>query len=111
MDSVMVSEAQKNLKQLIERVIEDVEPTIVCTDTGQQVVLLPLDEFNSWQETLYLLSTPANVAHLRRSIKEAKMGLTVERSILEDETDLHRVGVGRLPLVSRKQPQVVEAYQ
>ena len=41
---------------------------------GEQVVLMPLDEFNSWKETLYLLASPNNAAHLRRSIAEAKSG-------------------------------------
>jgi antitoxin YefM len=41
-------------------------------DKGGQVVLMPLEEFNSWKETLYLLASPANVALLRRSIAEAE---------------------------------------
>ena len=39
-----------------------------------RVVLVPLDEYNSWKETLYLLSNPANAEHLRRSIAEAEAG-------------------------------------
>ena len=83
MISVTVSEAKRNLEQLIEQVLSNVEPAVVCTDTGQRIVLLSLDEFNSWQETLYLLSNPANAEHLRQSIMEAIIGKTVERSILE----------------------------
>jgi antitoxin YefM len=44
------------------------------TDPGDQVAVMPLDEFNSWKETLYLLSYPANAAHLRRSIAETEAG-------------------------------------
>jgi antitoxin YefM len=44
------------------------------TDQGDQVVAMPLDEFKPWKETLYLLSNPANAAHLRRSIAEAGAG-------------------------------------
>jgi hypothetical protein len=36
-------------------------------------------EFNSWQETLYLLSNPANAEHLRQSIAEAQIGKTMLR--------------------------------
>ena len=35
---------------------------------------MSLDEFNSWQETLYLLSNPANAEHLRESIAQADWG-------------------------------------
>ena len=48
---------------------------------GEQVVLMPLDEFNSWQESLYLLASPKNAAHLRRSIAEAESGQAVKREL------------------------------
>ncbi|MCP4703570.1 MAG: type II toxin-antitoxin system prevent-host-death family antitoxin [candidate division Zixibacteria bacterium] len=83
MNAVTINEAKANLERLIEQVISDVEPTIICTDAGQQIVLLPIDEFNSWQETLYLLSNPFNAEHLRQSIAEAKMGKTTERELIE----------------------------
>ena len=68
MNAVTVKEAERNLERLIEQVIADAEPTIVVTESGQQAVFLSLDEYNSWKETLYLLSNPANAAHLRASI-------------------------------------------
>ncbi len=83
MNAVTITEAKANLEQIIEQVIDDVEPTIIRTDTGQQIVLLPLEEFNAWKETLYLLSNPANAEHLRQSIMEAQTGKTVERELLE----------------------------
>ncbi len=83
MNVVTVNEAKRNLDLLIAKVISDAEPTIITTDTGQQIVLLPLDEFNAWQETAYLLSNPANAAHLRRSIAEAQRGNIVERELIE----------------------------
>lgn len=57
MNAVTLNYAKQNLEQILEQVISNVEPTIICTDSNQQIVLLPLDEFNSWQETRYLLST------------------------------------------------------
>lgn len=81
MNAVTVTEAKRQLDRLIEQVIADAEPTIVVTDAGQRVVVLPLDEFNSWQETLYLLANPANAAHLRQSIAESEAGQTAERDL------------------------------
>ena len=83
MNAITVNEARNNLDRLIEQVTADAEPTIICGDQGQKAVLLSLDEFNSWQETLYLLSNPANANHLRQSIAEAKVGKTVERELIE----------------------------
>ncbi len=83
MNVVTINEARRNLDLLIAKVVANAEPTIITTDTGQQIVLLPLDEFNAWQETAYLLSNPANAAHLRQSIAEAQLGKVVERELIE----------------------------
>lgn len=83
MNATTVNEAKNNLERLIEQVTADAEPTIICGDQGQKAVLLSLDEFNSWKETLYLLANPANAAHLRQSIAEAKAGKTKERELIE----------------------------
>lgn len=68
---------------LVAKVIADAEPTIVETDAGESVVLMPLEEFTSWQETAYLLGNPANAAHLRKSIAEGKANHVVERELDE----------------------------
>jgi antitoxin YefM len=46
MNAVTITEAKANLEQIIEQVIADVEPTIISTDTGQHIVLLPLEELS-----------------------------------------------------------------
>ena len=81
MNAITLTEAKQNLDRVIDRVLSDAEPTILSTDNGEQIVLLSLDEFNSWKETLYLLSNPANAAHLRRSIAEAEAGKTESREL------------------------------
>lgn len=83
MNAVTLKEAKLNLEQLIEQVIADAEPTIIVTESGERVVFLPLDDYNSWKETLYLLSNPANADHLRRSIAEVQAGNVQERELLD----------------------------
>ena len=83
MNAVTLADAKENLERLIEQVLADAEPAILCTEKGEKVVLVSLDEFNSWKETLYLLSNPANAAHLRQSIAEAQAGKTEERTLVD----------------------------
>lgn len=83
MNIVTVQEAKGNLDSLIAEVFSNAEPTVITSEIGQHIVMLSLDEFNAWQETVYLLSNPANAAHLRRSIAEAEEGKTVERELIE----------------------------
>jgi antitoxin YefM len=66
MTAITVDEAKKNLERIIDRVLKKDEPAIVRTASGEQVVMLSLEDFNSWQETIYLLSNPANAAHLTK---------------------------------------------
>ena len=74
MNAITVKDAQRNLEQLIEQVATDFEPTIVIGTKGDPIVLVPLEEFNAWQETMYLLSSPANAERLRRSIAQIHEG-------------------------------------
>ena len=83
MDAITINQAKQNIDGLIDQVIADAEPIIICDDKGQKVVILSLDEFNSWQETLYLLSNPANADYLRRSIQEDESGKAIERDLIE----------------------------
>jgi antitoxin YefM len=83
MNAVTLKEAKRNLERLVERVVADAEPTIVVTESGDQVVFVPLAEYNSWKETHYLLGNAANAEHLRRSLAEARDGDVQERELLE----------------------------
>ena len=78
------NQAKQQLDELIDRVILDAEPTILCNEQGKQAVLMSLDEFNSWQETLYLLSNPTNAEHLRKSIAQANSGKKSVRELIEN---------------------------
>jgi antitoxin YefM len=83
MNAVTVANAKENLERLIEQVLADAEPAILCTEKGDKVVLVSLDEFNSWKETIYLLSSPANATHLRQSIAEADNGNLEEKTLVD----------------------------
>ncbi len=83
MNAVPALQAAKNLDALIDQIIEDAEPAILLNDKGSKAVLMSLDEFNSWQETLYLLSNPGNAEHLRRSLQEAREGKGIERELID----------------------------
>jgi antitoxin YefM len=83
MNAISLDEAKHDLDALVGKVLSSAEPTLVTTDGDQGVVLVPLDEFNAWQETVYLLNSPANAEHLRRSIAEAEAGQVSERELID----------------------------
>lgn len=60
-----ISEAEKNLRQLISEVIESHKP-VTITNEGNNAVLLSEKDWSSIEETLYLLATP----DMRESLTE-----------------------------------------
>lgn len=44
MHAVTLEEAKWNLERLLTQLLDDAEPTIVVLESGQQVVVVPLDE-------------------------------------------------------------------
>jgi len=81
MRAITYSNARKNLRALIQNVCKNSEPTIIVSNQPEeQAVLVSLDDFQAMEETAYLLGSPANRAHLEKSLQEAKDGKLVEFS-------------------------------
>ena len=84
MKVVSFSEARNSLKTVLDRVVADADYTIVTRRDAEDVVVMSLDLFNSLMETVHLLKSPANAAHLDRSIAQFKQGKAVVRDLLDD---------------------------
>ena len=72
------SDARANLKSVMDQVVQDHVPVIISRRRAEPVVMMSLSDWNSWQETAYLNSTPANRAALDLSIAEADAGDLIE---------------------------------
>ncbi len=80
--SITASEARKNLFPLIEKVNDDRAPIHITSRNGN-AVLISEDDFTSWQETIYLLRSPANARRLAESVAEAERGNVRPRELIE----------------------------
>jgi antitoxin YefM len=83
MHAVPLDAAKHDLDGLFARVLSDAEPVVVDTTGGGSVVIMPLDDFTAWQETAYLLKSPANAARLRESLAQYERGQVSERQLDE----------------------------
>jgi antitoxin YefM len=83
MRTITFSDARKQFKEVLDRVVDDADITIITRRDADDVVLMSLSEYNSWKETEYLLSSPANARHLRESIAQANAGHAVYRELIE----------------------------
>ena len=84
MKVITFTEARNKLKSVLDRVIDDVDYTIITRRDADDAVVMSLDYFNSLLETVHLLKSPANAAHLERSIAQYKQGKVVERDLLDE---------------------------
>lgn len=79
-----ISDFRKNIAADIDAAVEDHVPLIITRPGGKDAaVVMSLEDFNSWQETAYLLSSPANAERLRRSVAELDAGKGTERKLIE----------------------------
>lgn len=75
MNAISVTDLRKNLAATIDRVTADHDYTIITREGGKPAaVLMSLEDFASWQETEYLLRSPANREALLASIAELEAG-------------------------------------
>jgi prevent-host-death family protein len=80
MDAISYTSARQNLAETMERVIDDHDAIIITRKKYGSVVMMSLDDFNSMQETMYLLGNPVNAEHLRTAIADLDAGKGIEMS-------------------------------
>jgi len=74
MDTITYTAARQNLTKTMDAVCENHTPIIITRQKAEPVVMMSLADFNSIQETAYLLSNPANAERLRASVADAESG-------------------------------------
>ncbi|MEU9031415.1 type II toxin-antitoxin system Phd/YefM family antitoxin [Streptomyces sp. NPDC048383] len=85
--SMSASEARANLFPLIERVNTDHHPVRI-TSRGGDAVLMSADDYDSWQETVYLLRSPANARRLMEAVARDREGAPTTVTSLDELREL-----------------------
>ena len=83
MKTINYSEARQNLAATMVKTIEDRAPILITRQNGEPCVLMSLEEYESLEETAYLMRSPANAVRLMASIEELRAGKGVERKLDE----------------------------
>ena len=82
MTVVNYTEARNNFKSILDTVVNDADYTIINRRDAEDAVVMSLEYFNAMQETLHLLKSPANVAHLEKSIAQYKAGKVKQHELV-----------------------------
>jgi antitoxin YefM len=84
MQATSYSDLRQNLATILDRVTEDHTPLLITRDRGKPAaVLMSLEDYASYEETRYLLSSPKNAARLMESIASYEAGGGTERPLIE----------------------------
>jgi len=80
---VNFSEARNNLKKVIDQVIDDADYMVIARRDAPDAVVMSLETFNSLMETVHLLKSPTNAAHLARSIEQYRQGRIKQQDLVD----------------------------
>lgn len=83
MQTLSVSETRANLKAVLDRVVADKAPIAIIRAKGEGVVMISQSEWDSIEETLYLLQSPRNAERLLEAIRGLEAGEGEARELIE----------------------------
>jgi len=78
MEAISYTAARQKLAETMDKVIEGHDTIIITRQKAGAVVMMSLEDFNSMEETMYLLGNPVNAAHLRKAVADIEAGKGIE---------------------------------
>ena len=83
MEITTYSNFRLHLKSFMDLVFTTRSPLFVTRSKGDDVVVLSKSDYESMQETLYLLSSPKNAERLALGLDEYKKGEGIKRDLID----------------------------
>lgn len=81
METTTYSSFRAGLKKKLDKITDDHDVLIVNRKGNKDVVVMSLKDYNSLEETLYLLSSKSNAEKLRLGMKQLKKGKVIRKSL------------------------------
>ncbi len=84
MNTINYSTFRSNLASVLDKVNDDHVPVLVTRQNGKPAVILSLEDYNSFEETVYLMSSPLNAQRLNQAIADVEAGKVIHHEMLEE---------------------------
>ena len=81
MDALSYTQVRENFAKAMNNVCENHAPIIITRQNQKPVVMMSLEDFNSIEETLYLMSNPKNAERLRHALTNIENKNYIEKEI------------------------------
>lgn len=92
MSCVTYTDLRQNLARHMDDVVDSRTPLTITRQGGKgNVIMMSEEEFEGWQETVHLLSSPKNAQRLLDAVRELDAGGGSERQLLQPQQAEHRL--------------------
>ncbi len=84
MHTLSYSALRSNLASALDKVNDDHVSLLITRKNAKPAVIMSLEDYKSYEETAYLMASPANAARLTQSITEIEAGQTKKHGMIEE---------------------------
>lgn len=82
MNALTYTHTRQHFAAIMRLVNDDHAPVVVTSQRGKPVVIMSLDDFQSLEETAYLIRNSTGAQRLLESVDELRQGGGVERKLI-----------------------------
>lgn len=83
METINYSAFRGHLAKTLDKVNENHNPILITRQNGKPAVVMSLEDFESYEETAYLMASPTNVKRLNRAIQQLESGQGIARKLIK----------------------------
>ena len=85
MNALTYTNTRQHFAEVMRQVNDNHEPVVVTSQRGKPVVIISLDDFQSLEETAYLLRNPTGAKRLLESVEELRKGGGLVKELSDDD--------------------------
>jgi len=75
---------RSQLASTMDRVNDDHKPVMITRQNGKPAVVISLEDFQSYEETSYLMASPKNAQRLNDAIAQIESGKATQHEIIKE---------------------------
>lgn len=83
MQNTTYSDFRSHLSSMLDKVNDDHEPLLITRQSGKAAVVMSLEDFKSYEETAYLMSSVKNATRLNQSIAQLEKKRGKQKKLIE----------------------------
>ena len=82
MDTLSYSAFRKQLAGVLDKVNDDHKPVMITRQNGKPAIVMSVEDFQSYEETAYLMASPKNAERLNLAIAEVEKGNFIQNELI-----------------------------